>query len=450
MMTDEAVSASAGAEWPVVKPVHLVIVGLSAAALALVLALVPGLWVPLRVIILAVGILAAGVAVSLQPKEPRVLAGAALVALISAWGMDGSQIQLWVRGLPQIAPGSDDYPDWDGARLLMYLLVALALAALFLTNLPQIMGQAFRVWHNTLKSQRPAELEAAQERGRKAGWVAARAIVSLLAVLHFVGISCAVMALPAGNREAAWLPSQLWVRYQPYLQFMYLNNAYKFYSPEPGPPTLLWFHVEYDDGSARWVYLPTRETDAKDPLAVEFTRRLSLGNSADQVQFVPGIPEAIRQRRLTAIDIPKHPEMPLDLQYRLPNETSQRYIAEFARHVAQSYPHDKRDISVTGVKVYVVIHNMLEPPMMARQIEPTEKWTYRPYYMGEFTSKGELKDPDDPLLYWLIPRFAWPRGVPFNPLNDTPPGSFSLESGDYIVMDFLDKHAKMKTKRRPQ
>jgi len=447
-MTDEAVSTSPPAEWPVVKPLHLVIIGLSAAVVALVLALLPGVWIPLRVLILAAGILAAGVAVALQPREPLVLAGAALVALLSAWGMDGSQIQFWVRGLPQVAPGSDDYPDWDGARLVMYLLTTLALVALFLIQLPLILGKAFRLWQNTFTSQRPADLEAAEERGRTVGWVAARALVCLLAVLHFVGIGCAVLAVPAPNATSAWLPSHLWVRYQPYLQFIYLNNAYKFYSPEPGPPTLIWFHVEYDDGSARWVYLPTREDDSKDPLAVEFTRRLSLGNAADQVQVGFGIPEMVRQRRLVATDFPKHPEMPLEMQYRMPNDTSQRYIAEFARHVAMSYPHNNPDVPVTGVKVYLVIHNMLLPPQMASNLSPTEKWTYRPYFMGEFTKEGVLIDPDDPMLYWLIPRFAWPRGLPMNPLAPPPQELNYLESTDFDVIDLLDKHAQTKPQKR--
>jgi hypothetical protein len=333
--------------------------------------------------------------------------------------------------------------------LLMYLLAIIALAAIFLIRLPEIMGKAFRIWQHTFISQRPAALEAADDRGRTTGWVLARAIVSVLAVLHFVGIVCAVLSVPAGNRESAWLPSLVWSRYQPYLQFMYLNNAYKFYSPEPGPPTLLWFHVEYADGSSRWVYLPTRDQDTKDPLAVEFTRRLSLGNAADQVQSIGGIPEAIRQARVAAGNIPKHPELPLDMQYRLPNDSSQRLISEFAQHVARAYPHDRAGIDVSGVKVYVVIHMMLEPPQMASQLSPADKWTYRPFFMGEFTKDGVLKDPDDPLLYWLIPRFAWPRGMPQpNPLAPPPPGLSSPETFDFIVLDYLEEHAKTKSRKR--
>src|SRR5262245_25056672 len=118
-MADEAVPATSPPEWPV-KPRHLLLFALAAAGLGVVLAFPTGMWVPLRILVLSAGILAAGVTVTLRPKEPLVLAGAALVALLSAWGMDGSQIQLWVRGLPDVPPGSDAYPDWDSARLVMH------------------------------------------------------------------------------------------------------------------------------------------------------------------------------------------------------------------------------------------------------------------------------------------------------------------------------------------
>jgi hypothetical protein len=71
-----------------------------------------------------------------------------------------------------------------------------------------------------------------------------RFLVSVLILFHFGGIATAVMATQPGP----WLASYLWERvYQPYLEFMYLQNAYRFYSPEPDPATLLWFFVEYED-----------------------------------------------------------------------------------------------------------------------------------------------------------------------------------------------------------
>lgn len=432
-------------DWPL-RPRLLLAVALGAAVLALVLALI-GLAAPLRVLVLAVAILSAGGAVTLRPRDLVVLGGASLVAILSAWGMDGSQLLLSVRGVPDGMPGTDAYPDWDTARLVMYLLASVAVAALVLLSLPALLGLAWRGYQFYFGSHRQDDLDAAEARGRFAGWVLMRGVVSLLAVLHFIGICTAVMSIaPNENRQGSWLASQIWTRYQPYLQFMFLNNAYRFYSPEPGPPQLLWFRIQYADGRYEWLHLPTREEHAPDPLGVEFTRRLSLGNQAYQIQPMPSVPEPIRQRRVAA-EIPAHPGLPLDAQFRMPQDSARKAIAEYARHVGLTYQQKYPDNPVTGVKVYVIIHNMLEPRQLAsNNLSPTDKWTYAPFYMGDYKVDGEIKDPYDPLLYWLIPRFPWVKGQQFRPLSDMPPELMHLETADFQVMDFLEQHGNMKTK----
>jgi hypothetical protein len=409
---------------------QLPVVALAGAGIALLLSFT-SVWVPLRVLAMGVGLLAAGSAVAIRPKDRIALSAAILVALLSAWGMNGSLVQSWFY-----QPGD----DWDSARLVLYVLAAVATLALFLVSLPQIMGNAFLAWEHTFSSPRANDLKAAEERGQTTGRGLARAIVSLLAVLHFIGIGAAVMSVqPTPDREPSWLASHIIDKYQHYLEFTYLTNAYRFYSPEPGPPSLVWFRVEYADDSYRWIKLPTRGEDAKDPLGVEFTRRLSIGNSAGQVQFVGDVSTEMRQRRIGA-GMPIHAEFPLGAQYRPPQEGSRRYLREFARHVAQEYPHEKADIGVTGVKVYVVIHQILYPRQMAdEQIKPDAPWTYLPYYMGDFTKDGELKDPDDPLLYWLIPT-TYAR----NPL-----AKFDSEKPD-VEMDYklLEEHGRTKTQSR--
>src|SRR5205807_1558296 len=55
--------------------------------------------------------------------------------------------------------------------------------------------------------------------------------ISVLILLHFGGIASASLS-PA---PSPWLVGQLWTRvFRPYLEFMYLNNAYHFYAPDPG------------------------------------------------------------------------------------------------------------------------------------------------------------------------------------------------------------------------
>ena len=71
-------------------------------------------------------------------------------------------------------------------------------------------------------------------------------VLSVLATLHFLGIISATLATP----PTPWLATQVWHRLaHPYLEFMYLNNAYHVYSPDPGATThFSKLRVFYDTG----------------------------------------------------------------------------------------------------------------------------------------------------------------------------------------------------------
>src|SRR5262249_14128695 len=129
--------------------------------------------------------------------------------------------------------------EWDSARLLLIPLGIVTLAGSGLVLLPLI---------------------------------ARKLVVSLLILLHFGNILVSVTSVRPRNGRAPWLSVQLWSYfYRPYASFMYLNNAYHFYSPEPGPPTLLWFFVRYSDDSGRWIKLPSRKDS---PVPMHYQRQL--------------------------------------------------------------------------------------------------------------------------------------------------------------------------------
>src|SRR5438128_1842535 len=93
--------------------------------------------------------------------------------------------------------------------------------------------------------------------------VGRRIVISLVILFHFGGIITAVTSV----NPSPWVITQLWTSvYRPYLYFMWLNNAYHFYSPEPGPANLMWFCIEYEpdpDGTKnfRWVLVPDLDGD---------------------------------------------------------------------------------------------------------------------------------------------------------------------------------------------
>src|SRR5262249_42314836 len=167
----------------------------------------------------------------------------------------------------------------------------------------------------------------------------------------------------------------------PHIQFAYLTNAYRFYSPEPGPAALLWYYIEYDDGSSRWLRIPNREEHDLDPLGQEYTRRLSIAESVNVI--VPSPVEPVLQARVFAerpgllvedetepgktktVPIPRHPELGLDMQYQVPAEHCKRLLCEYARFVAQHYPSEKNpSAKPVRVKIYRVVHRMLDPNEM--------------------------------------------------------------------------------------
>lgn len=72
----------------------------------------------------------------------------------------------------------------------------------------------------------------------------ARGIVSVLLMLHLVGIASAPLAM-----EPASLPAQkIFAFFRPYLDAAYLNHGYHFFAPEPGPSHLIRYELVFSDG----------------------------------------------------------------------------------------------------------------------------------------------------------------------------------------------------------
>ncbi len=370
-----------------------VLIGLAAASYALVRDQMAWLSVALT----GAGVLAAGIAVAIRPKSFLNLLLAGASAFVASWVGD------------ELA--------WDSARLALRVLGAVAIFSAFVVLFPV----TYR-----------------------------RVVISVLIVFHFVGISCAV-----SSADQAWVAVQMWnYIYRPYLLFMYLNNAYHFYSPEPGPAPLIWFRIEYQpdrDGTqnVRWVKVPYVDADGNylrpDGSAlwpkVQYTRRLSLAESINRpMQMSPvnamelsafrdqEIAKAREAKSWPLRAMPLIRELPFELQslYQEPDEGAKKWISRYARYVARTYKHDPNpDLEVKGVKVYKVIHRLIPAGFLALGLPPDDPELYMPYFLGEFDKDGNMKEattrvkltrPDnstievarDPMLYWIIPRVRAP------------------------------------------
>jgi len=112
-----------------------------------------------------------------------------------------------------------------------------------------------------------------------------RVAVSCLFLLHFVGIGTAALSQP----PTPWIVGHLWVRiYRPYLEFMYLNNAYHFYAPEPDASTYLWFRAIFEDERGHkhgvWRKVPDMDEDGwhRHTVALEYQRCVAMTENVAQ------------------------------------------------------------------------------------------------------------------------------------------------------------------------
>jgi hypothetical protein len=325
------------------------------------------------------GVVVAALGVAKSPKNPIVL----LIAGAASWcAMQAT------------------HPAWDSAQLLFMVGTGVAIVAAIVVCLPSVLQRVF---------------------------------VSFLVVFHFAGVFSAITSPPPQPAISNWA----WVLlFRPHLVFCYTNNAYQFYSPDPGPASLLWFLVEFEDGKKTWFKMPRKPESRLDPMAVEFFRRLSLTEAVNQNLSIPGPPAAAIDRRRLRTDIPLHSGMDLAEQYRLPQELSRRLLSSYARHLGTAYgAHGP----VKSIKIYRVLHRMMDPPQFAAGEDPFDPVTYLPYYMGEYAPDGTLKNTNDPMLFWLVPIVRAP--APLGPLSTGAGRSTSIRNylAEHAGADPFDK-----------
>lgn len=203
-----------------------------------------------------------------------------------------------------------------------------------------------------------------------------RRVVTVLLILHFFAILTAVTA--SSDRDypapqlAVWANEPL----RPYLQSTFMNNAYRFFAPNPGSPTVLWFRVQYQDRQVRWVEAPS---PAGSVLRGAYQRRLNLAMQPSQ-QVVPAAGET-GSYRLTPL--------------------GEIYLASYARHVA--HRHERVDaegepVGVRTVGIYFVQHASRTPAQVRAGWEANDLRTYKFVFVGAYRPDGERVDEFRPFL----------------------------------------------------
>jgi hypothetical protein len=346
-----------------------------------------------RLFLVFAGAVIAGAGISMRPD------------LWWSWGFGALASAMAVFGLPN---------TWDSFQMLFSVLAGVAGAGAVFCLLPS-------------------------------GWRYAG--VAAILLFHFSGIFFATTAPPA----SPWLTDQMFRRiYNPYLQFAYLRNAYHFYSPEPGPASVLVFFLKTETGydpvtekkqyQTQWIPSPTRPANVRDPMGLEYYRMLSLNEQLARGShaLVMGNEDFERsemkvRRTVRAPVIPFHPVEPIALQYKVPNPEVMRYLLpSYASHMILENTPDKETARKTTVKVYRLEHRDLLPSQMAKGENPYHPGTYRPYFLGEFDVFGKLLNPQEELLYWMLPV------IPRTPAPNDPDDPYRKDYFDYLSVHALE------------
>ena len=363
---------------------------------------VPSVLHTARLFLVLIGVITIGAAISMRPDLWWVWAIGACGALL-AWG-----------GLPG---------HWDSYRLVCWVLFGLSVTGAALCQ----MSMTWRL-----------------------------GIASASMLFHFTGIFMATTAPPTGGLPAPWITVQAFNRvYNPYLQFIYQRNAYHFYSPDPGPASVLVFLLKTETGidtvsgkkqyKTEWVVVPKRPDDVRDPLGLSYYRRLSL--TEQLARGTPGllVPEQFEKQEMTTRRaakqgvIPFHPLDAVGLQYKLPYPDVARFlIPSYASHIIVKHTSTKEVAARTTVKVYRLEHQTMLPEDFARRLpngkysDPYHPGTYRPFFLGEFDARGNLMNPQEELLYWMLPI------IPRTPAPNDPEDRFKKLYDDYMSVHALD------------
>ena len=315
----------------------------------------------------------------------------------------------------------DDPTDWDTMRMFLRVISAVSLYASALT----LVSTGLR-----------------------------RLMLSMLFTLHFAGISTAALSAP----PAPWIVQQAWMRlFRPYLEFVYLNNAYHFYAPEPGPSSYLWFRIIYEspDGKSEdgaWYKIPQLDESGRiqHPVALDYQRFLSLteavahpdplppeyqrANTTQQwgpnpfyskrlnLVPMPNEPVVVGREKAHQLRIPLHPALPYLQQVYIPNDRSFRLLSSYARFVARKFAvhpdPEKSDWTFKSVKIYRVVHWIPPVQWFLNKIQPTDPELYRPFFVGKFDADGARQVDQDPYLFWLLPSIRDQMNDPDSQIRD--------------------------------
>lgn len=207
-----------------------------------------------------------------------------------------------------------------------------------------------------------------------------RLIVSLVVFLHLGAII--IYVIGAGGPFVMKQASS-WIR--PYLKMMWLDNAYRFYAPNPGPTEVIWYRLQYDDGSTRWTQLPKREDFY---FRMPFQRHMSIALLASMMIEKEAIKPAEDAASVANILVNN------SVSYKtVLTAAAEVYFRSYARHIARKEArHPTRGSQLVSMDCYMTHYGIRLPYDMRMNMDMYDPRTLQIQFIATYSPDGTMSN----------------------------------------------------------
>lgn len=205
-------------------------------------------------------------------------------------------------------------------------------------------------------------------------------IVSLVVLFHFSAIFSHVLSGggPMAMRQVASY-------YRPYLKTMWLDNGYRFYAPDPGPTEVIWYKLQYDDGSTHWTQVPRREDFN---LRMPFQRHMSIALLASMMNELEPVKPKEDAASVASVLINNTPTLRTVL-----TPVGEVFFRSYARHLGRVFRENaKTNAKLVSMECYFVRYLIRGPYQMRMNWDMYDPRLLKIDFIATFTPDGIISN----------------------------------------------------------
>jgi len=207
-----------------------------------------------------------------------------------------------------------------------------------------------------------------------------KVLISLVILFHLSAILTHVIA---GGGPFVMKQISSW--YQPYLKTMWMDNAYRFYAPDPGSTEVLWYKLQYEDGSTRWTQVPRREDFY---LRMPFQRHMSIALLGSMMIEKEAVSPKEDSASVASVLVNNQ------MTYRtILNPKGEIFFRSYARHIGyKEHLHPATGSPLVSMDCYLVHYNIRTPYQMRMNMDMYDPRVLDIQLMATFSVDGTLSN----------------------------------------------------------